>query len=71
MNSGHFCGSLAQGNLPLSTIAAAEVDAVAADELRRRIDHDVEAVLDRAEQRGRQRGVVDDRRQPVAVGKIA
>ena len=41
--------------------------AVAADELRRRIDHDVETVLDRAEQRGRQHRVVDDRRQPVAV----
>ena len=71
MNSGHFSRVLGPGELAAIDDRPAYVDAVATEELRRRIDHDVEAVLDRTEQRGRQRGVVDDRRQTVAVSMIA
>ena len=41
----------------------ADVHPMAAQELRRRVDHDIHAVLDRAEQGRRQYGVIDDHRQ--------
>ena len=41
-----------------------------ADELRRRIDHDVDAVLDRPQQRGGHDRVVAERREPVLVRRV-
>ena len=46
---------------------AADARAVAADELRRRVDHDVGAPLDRAAEIRRRERVVDDQRQLVLV----
>ena len=57
MNSGHFAGCLAQGNLPLSTIAPADVHAMAGEEFGRGIDDDVKSVLDRPKQGRREDGV--------------
>ena len=50
---------------------AANVHPVAADELRGRIDHDVDSVLDGAKQQRRHDGVVAERRQLVLVRDVA
>ena len=49
---------------------AAEAGAVAADELRGRVDHDVGAVLDGAYQVGRAERVVDDEGDAMAMGHL-
>ena len=49
---------------------AADVDAVAAEELRGRVDGDIDAVLERAEEGRREHGVIHDHRQSVLVRDI-
>ena len=49
---------------------AADVDPVAAQELGGRVDRDIDAVLERPEQRRRQHRVIHDHRQAVLVGRI-
>ena len=49
---------------------AADVDAVAAQELGGRVDRDIDAVLEGPEQRRRQHRVIHDHRQAVLVGGI-
>ena len=70
MNSGHFCGSVGPAEVAAVDDRAADVHAVAADELRGGVDDDVDAVLDRPEQGRRQHRVVDDHRQAVAVRQV-
>ena len=47
---------------------AAQCGTVAADELGGGVEHNISAVLNRADQIGRAEGIVDDQRQTVPVG---